>query len=151
MAKQPPFHPRLLVIDDNNRDAKLVVEGFREVRPDAIVATAINGSDGLETARRELPDLILLDLVFPSESGLDILQTLKRDEIAKRIPIVVLSGHPRDDLVWSAYHEYAAAFLLKPPTFDELLQMLRVIADFWFSSARLIGSSRALLQAPRQD
>ena len=146
MSQHALLRPRLLVIDDDPRDVQLVIDAFHEVRPDAEIITTTTGLDGLMLARRDLPDLILLDLILPTESGLEVLQALKRDELAKRIPIVVLSGHPFDDLVWSSYHAYAAAFLAKPASYDKLVQVLRVTADFWFSSARLLSVSRASRQ-----
>jgi len=56
------------------------------------VHTANHGEAGLRTARETLPDLILLDLVLPTVSGLDVLKALKRDAITKSIPVIVLAA-----------------------------------------------------------
>ena len=56
------------------------------------VHTANHGEAGLRTARETLPDLILLDLVLPTISGLDVLKALKRDAITKNIPVIVLAA-----------------------------------------------------------
>jgi twitching motility two-component system response regulator PilH len=56
------------------------------------VHTAHNGEAGLRAARETLPDLIVLDLVLPTISGLDVIKTLKRDAATKRIPVVVLAA-----------------------------------------------------------
>lgn len=56
------------------------------------VNTASHGEAGLRTAHETLPDLILLDLVLPTISGLDVLKALKRDAITKNIPVIVLAA-----------------------------------------------------------
>jgi len=56
------------------------------------VHTANHGEAGLRTAHETLPDLILLDLVLPTISGLDVLKALKRDAITKNIPVIVLAA-----------------------------------------------------------
>ncbi len=57
-----------------------------------IVHTANHGEAGLRAARETLPDLILLDHVLPTISGLDVLKALKRDAITKSIPVIVLAA-----------------------------------------------------------
>ncbi len=56
-----------------------------------IVHTASDGETGIVAARETLPDLVLLDLVLPKTSGLDVLRALKQDAITKNIPVVVLA------------------------------------------------------------
>jgi CheY-like chemotaxis protein len=56
------------------------------------VHTANHGEAGLGAARETLPDLIVLDLVLPTISGLDVLKALKRDAITKSIPVIVLAA-----------------------------------------------------------
>ena len=56
------------------------------------VHTTDHGEAGLRAARETLPDLIVLDLVLPTISGLDILKALKRDAITKSIPVIVLAA-----------------------------------------------------------
>jgi len=56
-----------------------------------VVHTASDGETGIVAARETLPDLVLLDLVLPKTSGLDVLRALKHDAITKNIPVVVLA------------------------------------------------------------
>ncbi len=56
------------------------------------VHSAHNGEAGLRAARETLPDLIVLDLVLPTISGLDVIKALKKDAATKRIPVVVLAA-----------------------------------------------------------
>jgi CheY-like chemotaxis protein len=54
--------------------------------------SAMDGFEALKLARESAPDLILLDMLLPKMSGLDVLRTLKQDEFTKSIPVVVLTG-----------------------------------------------------------
>jgi CheY-like chemotaxis protein len=54
--------------------------------------SATDGFEALRMAREGSPDLILLDMLLPKMSGLDVLRTLKQDEFTKSIPVVVLTG-----------------------------------------------------------
>jgi CheY-like chemotaxis protein len=54
--------------------------------------SAIDGVEALKLARERSPDLILLDMLLPKMSGLDVLRTLKQDEFTRSIPVVVLTG-----------------------------------------------------------
>ena len=56
------------------------------------VCSAADGEEALRTAQVRLPDLILLDMLLPKMSGLDVLKALKKDASMKAIPVVVISG-----------------------------------------------------------
>jgi CheY-like chemotaxis protein len=55
-------------------------------------SSATDGVEALKLAREGSPDLILLDMLLPKLSGLDVLRTLKQDDFTKSIPVVVLTG-----------------------------------------------------------
>ena len=79
----------VLVVDDDLEllrltKAKLEREGFS-------VLTAITGEDGIKQAARRRPDVILLDLLLPDKSGLDVLQVLKAEPATRDIPVLVVS------------------------------------------------------------
>jgi len=52
----------------------------------------LSGEEGFRLARKNIPDLILLDMMLPKVSGLDVLRALKGDVLVKNIPVIVLSG-----------------------------------------------------------
>jgi CheY-like chemotaxis protein len=56
------------------------------------VSSAADGDEALRMAREKLPDLILLDMLLPKMSGLDVLKALKKDELTRKIPVVVMTG-----------------------------------------------------------
>jgi len=57
-----------------------------------IVHTASDGETGVLAARETLPDLVILDLVLPDTSGLEVLRALKQDALTKNVPVVVLAA-----------------------------------------------------------
>lgn len=56
------------------------------------MCSAADGDEGLRLAQEKRPDLILLDMLLPKMSGLDVLKALKRDSLTQTIPVVVLTG-----------------------------------------------------------
>jgi CheY-like chemotaxis protein len=56
------------------------------------MSSAVDGVEALELARQKSPDLILLDMLLPKMSGLDVLKSLKDDPVTKGVPVVVMTG-----------------------------------------------------------
>ncbi|MGZ4396857.1 MAG: response regulator [Gaiellaceae bacterium] len=81
---------RVLIIDD---EAAIRLLGRINLEAEGVeVLEAGDGESGLEQARRELPDLILLDVVMPRLDGLAVAERLRADERTSSIPIVFMSG-----------------------------------------------------------
>lgn len=82
-------HKILLVEDDpmvvRMYERKFKMDGFQ-------LALAFNGEDGLEALKKDRPDIILLDIMMPKMSGLDMLKIVKADPQYKSLPIVMLSN-----------------------------------------------------------
>jgi len=80
--------------------------------------TANDGKTGLEKAKLEKPDLILLDQVLPDISGNEILKSLKSDEATKNIPISILSNFSQGELMQEAIqlgaHDYILKYQIEP-------------------------------------
>ena len=89
----PPVHGqklRVLVVDDDPKAAELStvrIEGMN-----ATVLTAYGGREAIEVARRELPDLVLLDLMMPEVNGFDVVDALNERPDTARIPILVVTA-----------------------------------------------------------
>jgi CheY-like chemotaxis protein len=76
------------------------------------VVQAGDGEEGLRVARERVPDLILLDMMLPRISGLEVLRALKGDVLVKHIPVIVLSGLGQANEA-KLLKEGAAAFVVK--------------------------------------
>lgn len=84
----------VLLVDDDVAALKLLRLAFAEQHR---VLFATNGPDALDIARRELPDLIILDVMMPGMNGLDLLRGLKADERTADIPAIFLTGRDQED------------------------------------------------------
>ena len=60
------------------------------------VVTAKDGESGIETARKEKPDLIYLDIIMPHLNGLDVLKKLKENKETQNIPVILLTNLPKE-------------------------------------------------------
>ena len=78
---------KILVIDDSPTERHVLVEILNKGGYDII--TAESGEEGIEKARAEQPDLILMDVVMPGLNGYQATRTLTRDESTKHIPVIV--------------------------------------------------------------
>lgn len=115
----------ILVIEDERDLLDLVAfnlerEGYR-------VLTALDGRDGLETARTRLPDLIVLDLMLPGIMGTDICKILKNSEKTESIPIIMLTakGEEIDRVV--GFEVGADDYVVKPFSNRELMLRIRAV------------------------
>jgi len=114
---------KILVIEDDH-DQRLGMR-LRLAASGYDVAEAVDGVDALGAARRENPDLILLDLGLPGEDGYTVIANLRAIDITRSTPIVVISGRdPRTDGA-RARDAGADAFLQKPWDDDDLLRTIR--------------------------
>jgi CheY-like chemotaxis protein len=102
---------KILVVEDDKflrkvYESKLPKEGFD-------VVLAVDGVEGLEKLKTEAPDLMLLDLIMPRKSGFEVLEELKADKKAARIPILVLSNLGQDEDIERTKNLGATEFLIK--------------------------------------
>lgn len=82
--------PCILVVEDcedNRRIIAYVIELLN-----CTLITAVNGAKALEIARKYQPDLILLDIILPDISGINLVITLKQDKITSKIPVIAVTG-----------------------------------------------------------
>jgi two-component system alkaline phosphatase synthesis response regulator PhoP len=81
---------KILIVDDEI-DTLLPLKRSLEVE-DYIVVGASNGKEALVKARTDIPDLILLDLMMPEMDGYEVCSKLKKDELTKNIPVIMLTA-----------------------------------------------------------
>jgi DNA-binding response OmpR family regulator len=95
------------------------------------VVTGINGEEAVQLARKELPDLILLDVRMPKMTGYDACKEIKADGSLKDIPVVFLSAKGQEAEIRDGMEAGAEEYLLKPFAPDQLTERVRaVLAKF---------------------
>jgi CheY-like chemotaxis protein len=81
---------RVLIVDDDPKSVELIEMHIRDLASE--VFRAYGGREAIEIAERELPDLILLDLMMPEVNGFDVVDTLNRNPATARIPLIVVTS-----------------------------------------------------------
>lgn len=117
--------PRLLLVEDNemNRDMlsrRLIRKGFE-------VSLAVDGQQGIETARAERPDLILMDMSLPVLDGWEATRQLKDDPLTAAIPVLALTAHASDADRDQALAAGCDDFDTKPIDLPRLLEKIEAL------------------------
>ncbi|MEI7897599.1 MAG: response regulator [bacterium] len=87
---------KILAIDDNNDNLVVLSSLLSDAFPDIVVITARSGKEGIEKARAEHPEVILLDLVMPHMDGYETCRILKEDAFLRRIPVIIITAVQTD-------------------------------------------------------
>jgi len=82
--------PKILVVDDDAELVQVTSNTLRSKLYDVVVA--YNGEEGLEKAKKEKPDLILLDIMMPVRDGFSAAERFKKDEELSKIPIIAITS-----------------------------------------------------------
>ena len=116
-------HWQILIVDDEI-DLTELADELLTARGHTVM-TADNGQRALATLDHVHPDAILLDVMMPVMSGVEMLQVLKMTEAYRDIPVILMSAAGRE-VVPDELRECVAGFLQKPFAFDELTHTLDV-------------------------
>ena len=116
---------KVLLIDDSPMQQK-IARIYLEKGEGYSVITANNGKEGVDVAKIELPDLILLDVEMPEMNGDEALKILKEEELTKDIPVIMCTGNNEmleDELLSLG----ASGYIRKPHGFSTLKTKLKEI------------------------
>jgi len=116
----------ILYVEDNEFNLKIVRQLLS--RTSYRLIEAVDGEQGVATALRELPDLILMDIQLPKLSGLDATRMLRGDPRTAQVPIIVVTSFALSGDDKKAQDAGASAYLSKPYSPRELLAMIRKLA-----------------------
>ena len=116
---------RVLLIEDdasfrNAVSDVLSLEGYE-------VLQAPSGKAGIVTVKKEMPDLVVLDLIMPGMKGLEVCQVLKQDETTARVPIIILTGNDKEGQDIACLDMGADEYLMKPVKSERLLAYIRAL------------------------
>jgi DNA-binding response OmpR family regulator len=122
---------RILLVEDEASLRRLIGYALQTRGYEVIVA--VDGRQGLEKARSESPDLILLDMVMPEMGGMEVLGALKKDARLKDIPVLIVTASAQKEDAEKAMDMGAADYLIKPfhvPTlYDRVEELLSGVVE----------------------
>lgn len=134
----------ILLVEDNPDDVELTRIAMLDAGISADLSVVADGFEALHFLRKEepwghadRPDMILLDLNLPQLDGRELLRIIKADDALRAIPVVILSTSVDSNDIQAAYESHANSFISKPADFDQYVEALRTLRDFWFSVAML--------------
>jgi len=118
-----PPAKKILIIEDS-KTTSVVLKEVLEAEGHTVV-TAGDGVAGIALARREKPDLILLDLLLPKLNGYEVCNAIKRDNNTRHIPILVISTMDSPESIEKVKTCGAKNFMKKPYNLEDLLREIK--------------------------
>jgi len=138
----------ILMADDDADDRVLTKEALEDARLINDLRFVENGEELLEYLRRQgkyadapIPGLILLDLNMPRKDGRTVLKEMKEDPELRSIPVVVLTSSKADEDIYKSYDLGVNSYIVKPVTFEALVDILQTFEKYWFQIVEQPGSS----------
>ena len=116
----------ILVVEDNADVAQYI---GRQLEDNYKVIYARDGKEGLEKARKEIPDVILSDLMMPGMDGIEMCRQIRSDELTSHIPIIIVSAKVAEQDRLKGFSVGADAYLTKPFSREELRVRISTLID----------------------
>ncbi len=113
----------VMVVDDEQDTAEMMAEMARLSGCQPILITG--GNAAIQMITREKPDVVVLDVMMPDISGLDVLRFMRRDPRLQSIPVILISARDRIEDVQAGMEAGASVYLIKPVAFSDFQGALR--------------------------
>ena len=116
---------KILIVDDSPSQLLGIQRIVEKLGHESI--TAEDGAAGVEVAKRELPDMVLMDVVMPNLNGFQATRTLSREATTKHIPVILVTTKDQDtDRVWGM-RQGARDYITKPVDQAELMGKIKAL------------------------
>ncbi|MFQ5687693.1 MAG: response regulator [Candidatus Scalindua sp.] len=113
------------------KDGEEVIDFFNNM--DSSAQDSQSSTDDVN-GRPSLIDLMILDLNLPKVNGMDVLKFLKKNPGYCSIPVVILSTSSDQDTILEAYRNGANGYVTKPMSYEEFIQKIESLRDYWFGT-----------------
>jgi CheY-like chemotaxis protein len=131
-------HEHILLVEDDDVDVMTVRRALKELGAPNPLDLVCDGEQALAFLRdpaNPRPGLILLDLNMPRMNGVEFLAEVHKDLTLKSIPVVVLTTSQLESDRMGAFSHCVAGYMVKPVDYPQFVQTMRVIRDYWATSA----------------
>ena len=124
---------KILLIEDDAIEVMKFIKVVETLGEDHQIVEAKNGEEAIDilNSGKQLPDIIVLDLNMPKVNGIEFLASLKKDDLLKYIPTIVLttSNNPKDIL--ECYKIGIAGYILKPLKYEDYISRINKVLAYW--------------------
>ena len=124
----------ILIVEDDDVDVMTMQRAFKEIRVPNPLVRQENGElaiDYLRDRRNAMPCIILLDLNMPVMNGIEFLQVIKRDEVLRRIPVIVVTTSKEQEDKVNSFNCSVAGYMEKPVDYRRFVDVVRSIDVYW--------------------
>jgi len=130
---------KIALVEDNPADAHLVERALHQTGEPVEVQILQDGREAIEniTDGRNAYDLVLLDLNLPRCSGFEVLESLRRRNEFKTLPIIIMSGSADPADIERCYRAGCNSYVCKPSHLEEIFVTARQLMTYWFKCAKL--------------
>jgi CheY-like chemotaxis protein len=122
---ETPVMPKILLVEDNEMNRDMLSR--RLLRNNFEVVMAVNGQEGVDMAKSERPDIILMDMSLPVMDGWEATRTIKADESTRAIPVIALTAHAMESDREQAMQAGCDDFDTKPIELPRLLGKINAL------------------------
>ncbi|MCK5707670.1 MAG: response regulator [Candidatus Aureabacteria bacterium] len=119
---------KLVLVIDDQEDLRFILK-FDLQKNGYEVIQAGSGEEGIEKARTSRPDIILLDRKMPGIDGVETCRKLKRDDLTKDIPVLMISGRSLVEELKEALQVGAAGYIVKPFKFEDVISKISEVLN----------------------
>ena len=124
---------KILLIEDDMIEIMKFNRAVSSLKLNHKIIEANNGEDALKILdkKEELPDIILLDLNMPKINGIEFLDILKKDDVLKYIPTIILTTSSNQKDLLECYRIGIAGYVLKPLKYEEYVTKIERLLAYW--------------------
>ena len=137
----------ILLVEDNPDDVKLTERALKKSNILNPVVVARDGVEALDYLfgrgifegrdRRQLPQIVLLDLKMPKVDGIEVLRAIRADPATKQIPVVILTSSAEEKDIASSYELGVNSYIVKPVGFADFVDQVSKLVVYWAIMNRL--------------
>ena len=140
------FKPvQILLVEDNPDDVLITRRALTRSRVANELHVVRDGKEALDFLNRRedfgpatpRPDLVLLDVNLPRVNGMEVLESIRHDDVLSVIPVIMLTASNREEDIVRSYKLGSNTYIQKPVEFNKFLEALEVLDQYWIVIATL--------------
>ena len=124
----------ILLVEDDKIDVMTVKRALSDINVTNPLVTTSNGEEALEyltNGNNEKPCIILLDLNMPKMNGIEFLNAVKKDDVLKSIPVIVLTTSKDEHDRIDTFNLSIAGYMVKPVNYQQFVETMKTIKMYW--------------------